>query len=125
MRGSTKTIGLLFFAVFIFALLLIGCEAANEGGSPERPKSVPHSAIWVGGADGGVFVAIRREETDPQGLYRASVYYESGELWYSGRLEMKPKGELLSLQDATEFLGWDGEVLYCADGRKLVAIDTD
>ena len=99
----------------LLAALIVGC-----GSMPPRPDTVPAGAFWVGGSDGGVFVQLAKEPSDPDQVYRAKIYYEKGELWYEGTLTLEPpNGPPVDIANAEAFSGWDGTQLILADGRTL------
>lgn len=103
--------------------VLQGCPGL-ESSAPERPAGVPATAVWVGGADGGVFVAVRERGEGPPGIYDAEIYWEGGELWYRGRLKLEPPGgRPVETDDASALSAWDGEALHLADGRAMKALD--
>lgn len=121
-RGRTRAVSLL--VVVAAAVVLQGCQA-GEHSAPERPAGVPASAVWVGGADGGVFVAIRRGAESTPGIYDAEIYFDGGDLWYRGRVQLEPPGgEPVATDDASALSAWDGESLHLADGRTMRALDT-
>ena len=75
---------------------------------PVRPTSVPPSAVWTGGADGGAFIdcRVRRD-----GLDDCTVYNDgTGDVWMKGTFELKG-----SVRGAT-----DSELRYSfADGEGI------
>lgn len=113
------------WTLVIAAALAVGCTAGETTPleAPPRPESVPEGAIWVGGLDGGVFIDVEKLAQDPPAIYRGTVYDEySGEVWFSGLLELDPPGGAVDLSMPGLFTGWDGEALYLEDGRALIAI---
>lgn len=107
----------------IAAAVVLSCRPAS--GPPARPAAVPASAIWIGGADGGIFLALDKKAGDPERVYDAVVYNDhSGEVWFKGKLQLSASPELApgSARDPKFFSGWDGERLYLADGRQLTAL---
>lgn len=46
--------------VFIFLIILNTPEVIIESDmtSPQKPESVPNSALWAGGVDGGNFITV-------------------------------------------------------------------
>ena len=103
-------------ALFTVAIssALLACTPVSDS-APEHPQRVPESAVWVGGADGGVFVLIEKEN----GEYQGAVYaMETGAIWYEGPLEYS--GEAGFDLDASEtYTAWDGDDLYLTNGERL------
>jgi hypothetical protein len=112
-------------AAFALALACVRIED-GEPVAPKRPKSVPQHASWCGGADGGVFIRMARS---PQpGLYTGTVYADvTGDIWYQGRFQLKPKGvsQTLDFTKPGWCKGWDGAQIILGDDRSLRALDTD
>lgn len=111
-----------FWPLMIFALLLSGCDIQSNGEStlpPERPEAVPETAIWIGGADGGVFIEV--SETDKENLYTGSVYHDhNGDVWYQG--EFKYTGDkAFEPDERSSYRSWDGTVLYLSNQGRLIA----
>lgn len=112
---------LVFSLIFPF---VNGCSekadsAANR--SPEdRPASVDKEAVWVGGADGGVYVLVTKLAGAAPDTYQARIYHANGDPWYQGALVLNPQGSKpLDLQDSKQYSGWDGDTLHLSDGRYL------
>jgi hypothetical protein len=102
------------------AVLLLNCRSSS--GPPPRPPPVPASAIWVGGADGGVFLVFDKKANDPKQIYDAAIYTEhSGDIWFKGKLRLSASPEIdpRVYRDPKFFSGWDGERLHLSDGRQL------
>lgn len=126
MKSVGRLVRSLAVALLIAPCVFLGCKAkrsASEAVIPARPTNVPTGAAWVGGADGGAFVVISHQATDPRHVYRGQVFHDTGSLWYSGRLSLEPPGsEPVTSVSPGLFTGWDGEALYLADGRSLTAM---
>lgn len=101
-----------------FALLLLfACQPVTSFEPQQRPEQVPTAALWVGGADGGVYVDISRDA----GNYSGTVYTDStGDIWYSGSFTYSGTAEF-DVKAAESYTGWDGEMLYLANGEQLQA----
>jgi hypothetical protein len=108
---------------FVVALLvlLMGCKVRFS--EPPRPSGVPKESLWVGGADGGVFVQIR-EVTKSNSMYRMVVYHgRTGEILFRGLAELRPAGKgRLNIDDPGSYSGWDGEKMILSDERTLEPI---
>lgn len=101
----------------IVILFLIACQPITSAGPELRPEPVPVSALWVGGADGGVYVDISRDDKN----YSGTVYTDStGDIWYSGSFTYSGTAEF-DVKSAESYTGWDGEMLYLANGEYLKA----
>ncbi|NOY84567.1 MAG: hypothetical protein GXO96_07075 [Nitrospirae bacterium] len=115
-----KTIA--FFLSFL--LFLVACTSNNA--TPPRPKSVPNDAMWIGGVDGGAWILLKKNQSDPEYIYRAEVYGDqAGNQWYIGRLEVIPNSQpSVPLGRAGAYGVWDGDRLLLEDGRVMRAIDS-
>ncbi|WP_028293947.1 hypothetical protein [Oceanobacter kriegii] len=101
----------------ILLALLPACDSTTEESSiRNKPSSVPESAFWVGGSDGGVYVFIEKLQNN---IYRSEIYNESGEAEYKGKLQLLPPGAL-EYTNKSIFQGWDGDTLYLSEDRRLV-----
>lgn len=121
-------------AIVCIALLVSACEQSQSSPATaettlaerSRPAAVVADAVWVGGADGGVYVSISRNTNLSAGEYQGTVYTQSGDLWYRGRFVLEPAGApTIDPKGTVEFSGWDGDTLYLTDGRRLVARDPE
>lgn len=102
---------------YIVLLILFGCQPVTSSEPEIRPEPVPVTALWVGGADGGVYVEINRNANS----YSGKVYTDStGDIWYSGSFTYSGTAEF-DVKAATSYTGWDGEMLYLANGEYLQA----
>lgn len=112
---SIKIIMLWLVVFFIF-----GCNIETKTQMPERPSSVPESAIWVGGPDGGVFVLVKKHIDVDDKIYLAKVYYVSGDIAYNGLMKLYPDGSSeFDVEKKESFVGWDGDNLYLSNNRCL------
>ena len=101
----------------IVILFLFACQPATSYEPELRPESVPVSALWVGGADGGVYVDISLDAEN----YSGTIYTDStGDVWYSGSFIYSGTAEF-DVNAAGSYTGWDGEMLYLANGEYLKA----
>jgi hypothetical protein len=109
------------FALFTLTLLVGGCRSRQGGVA--KPAGVPADAFRVGGADGGVYVELKKVASDPADSYQGTIFEErTGIVWYRGKLKLLPNGNAtIDVKDADLFSGWDGDALLLKDGRKLVA----
>jgi hypothetical protein len=103
--------------VFVLATVL-ACNSAS--GEPPRPAAVPKQALWIGGADGGAFVLLRKDPSDPAHVFHARVFHAHGEPWFTGALALPADDKgAVDIGRREAFAGWDGEKLILADGRTL------
>ena len=66
------------------AILLVAAIYTRSGYARPRPADVPQQAVWVGGADGGVWIHCDRIVYSPD-RYRCAIYFDStGERWDRG-----------------------------------------
>lgn len=59
----------------IISMLLFAC---NDG-KRQKPTSLPNNSEWIGGKDGGVWIAFKSE--NEHNHLEFSIYQESGSLW--------------------------------------------
>ncbi len=108
--------------LLVCSLAILGCTTPSPVSAPKRPAGVPADALWSGGADGGVFLRIAKKAGSPRLVYDVVVYNDfTGEVWFKGPMTLSAPGELeaRSLREPKTFGGWDGTLLYLADGRHL------
>jgi hypothetical protein len=114
-----KTIRNLASIFLSLSIFLSGCEVhIGTPETPSHPSSIPASATWVGGSDGGVFVLLSAVTPEAKGtVYEVKVFEPSGNLAYEGKLKLNSKSE--SPIESNLFDAWDGDTLYLKDGRSL------
>lgn len=104
-------------------IILSACEVNYpEIQAPPKPSSVPETALWVGGPDGGVFLDISKIT---QQKYSGSIYFDStGEIWFQG--EFKYTGDnSFDVSAKASYSFWDGDELFLTNNEKLTAINPD
>lgn len=102
-------------ALFIVGLSF-GCGKIEM--PPARPPSVPPSAVWAGGEDGGAWIDCQFDP-DVEADF-CSVYFDrSGELWARTHFVLSDSGVGVPVEDLS-FTGFDGLKIYLGDGRYLV-----
>lgn len=90
---------------------------------PPRPANVLPGALWVGGADGGVYVLVQKP-LKTRGRYRTQVFSSSGETVYQGLLQLSsPQLGPVAVNEVESYSAWDGDTLYLRDGRQLAAVN--
>jgi hypothetical protein len=98
--------------------------ALQTSQEPSRPASIPASAFWLGGADGGVFVSVAMASENTQRQYQASIYHATGDLWYRGRLSLEPlSAPAFDHRKPSSYTAWDGDTLHLENGGRLKALD--
>tara|TARA_R110002126_G_scaffold75469_23_gene188410 strand:+ start:14667 stop:14996 length:330 start_codon:yes stop_codon:yes gene_type:complete len=103
--------------IFLVTLCLFACQPVISNEPQARPAAVPIAALWVGGADGGVFVEISQNESG----YSGTIYTDStGEIWYHGNFTYSGNSQF-DVNSTASYTGWDGEKLYLANGEYLQA----
>jgi hypothetical protein len=92
--------------------------------APKRPARVPSQALWVGGADGGVFLVVSPVAASQSGLYDVQVYSDyDGSPLHRGRMRLQPtKRGPFAADQASSYSSWNGDVVHLADGRQLVSV---
>ncbi len=113
-----------FLSVAVAALLAgtVACSCKIRRVDPEppaRPASVPSTAIWAGGVDGGSFILL--EPTKKADQYVAKIYDDSvGDVTFDGVLQLDQHTTApLDVRSPKTFSFWDGDTLYLTDGRSL------
>ena len=102
-------------ATLIVFLFLFACQPVTSNEPQTRPAAVPIAALWIGGADGGVFVEISQDESS----YSGTIYTDStGEIWYRGNFTYSGNSQF-DVNSTASYTGWDGEKLYLANGEYL------
>ncbi|MBR5397705.1 MAG: hypothetical protein IK145_07635 [Bacteroidales bacterium] len=99
-------IGSIFFITLVSILLIVQHQPKK------RPESVPSSAVWKGGRDGGLWYELVSIKGD---TVRFRFYEDYGGLLVDDKAFIPDKGERLSLtsEDWAEFVGFfDGENVY-------------
>jgi hypothetical protein len=112
-------------ATLLAGTVAYSCKIRRVDSDPEppaRPASVPSTAIWAGGVDGGSFILL--EPTKKPDQYVAKIYDESvGEVTFDGVLQLNQQTAApLDVRSAKTFSFWDGDTLYLTDGRSLSPI---
>ncbi|MFL1485868.1 hypothetical protein [Marinobacter sp. LN3S78] len=101
--------------VVMLIFMLSACDVVPVS-DPEKPATVPESAFWVGGDDGGVFVTVSKKGES----YQGTIYWQDGEIWYEGPLEFSgEKGKEPDIDDPEIYMGWDGDDLLLQGGEAL------
>lgn len=72
------------------ALWFVVWNASKETGAPPRPGSVPESAEWVGGVDGGWWVVCRSKNPGSD-RYLCTTYFRNGKLGSYGEYVIRTK----------------------------------
>ncbi len=96
--------------------LLIGVLLSSQH-APVRPSVVPASAVWAGGADGGVFIDCspsRRGEPNPCTVYNDG----NGDVYMSGKYVLKGQ-ERGATAEELKFEAADGSRIYLEHGLTL------
>lgn len=114
------------YAIIVFISLgLLSCTQCNRQitKSPERPKSVPRSALFVGGVDGGNWYLIKKILLDTN--FEIEIYsHSSGELEIDTTFKLNADCPMKSMDSVTlakSINGYDGEkilLIIPENGRK-------
>jgi hypothetical protein len=103
--------------------LTAGCRAEPRVESPPRPRGVPSKAFWLGGPDGGVWIALLSKPGDSGRKAIAQVFRQNGSMSYAGVLVLTPEGTPpVDLTDHSQLAGWEGAGLRLKDGRILKVV---
>ena len=99
-----------------FILFLSACEPQSSYEPESRPSSVPEQALWIGGADGGIYLEISKTSDS---TYYSKIYFDStGEIWFEGNLTYEGN-KALEITNPEIFSFWDGDSLYLVNNEKL------
>jgi hypothetical protein len=99
-------------------ILFLYCSCKKS--SPPHPKGVPLSAVWVGGADGGVF--INCQSSSQNSGYRCTIFNDAtGDIVMSGFFERKSNrsGEV-----KPEYSSYDGQRIFLQDGDSMAPVSS-
>jgi hypothetical protein len=114
------TLILLFFIILVVIFLFKNIEVSSV--LPPRPQSIPISALWIGGPDGGVYVLVKNNNDGPD-IYDAEIYYSEGSISYKGKLVINTADSpQFNYNDTNSYSAWDGDTLYLQDGRLLTIV---
>ena len=104
------------FISLLLIFFLSGCEI--QFGEVEPPPSVPESALWVGGLDGGVYVDISKTNN----IYTGTIYADvTGVIIFQGEFKYTGNNDF-DVNDVNSYGGWDGDYLFLRNNEKLIAI---
>ena len=108
----------------LLIIFLSACEIHyGEVEPPPRPPSVPESALWTGGLDGGVFVDISKTKIPK--TYAGSIYADfTGVILFQGKFKYTGENDF-DVSDRFSYGAWDGDYLFLRNNEKLIAIHTD
>ena len=105
-------------------LLVTACRVAQ----PERPSSVPRSAKWAGGSDGGVWIDCEYTTKEPAVGYKCRVFHDTGQVWSQGDFSLArmtkegrefPAGPFV--EGSIDSYEWyDGMQIHVSEDRILV-----
>ena len=108
---------LIRIAILVMGIISGACDGHT---APPAPPSVPPSAEWVGGSDGGAFIDCMASEN--QSINTCTVYNDqTGDVWMSGAF-VRSGGKSGVLGQDLKYSGADGANIYLSDGSVLVPI---
>lgn len=103
--------------ITVFSFFLLACEPVTSYEPESKPDKVPSTAIWIGGADGGVYAVVNISESK----YFGTVYFEhNGDVWYDGGFTYTGK-KPFNVTDKSLYSSWDGDILHLVNGEQLIA----
>ena len=100
---------LLPLALLAALLVVLPWAGALGGGlaAPQRPASVPKSASWLGGPDGGVFFELSSTDSAKGRNYRGTIWRDHGRVWYRGPFHVQPANSApVDVKKSKQFAGW-------------------
>ncbi len=77
---------IILYFLSVFCILVITCKSNSI---PKKPDLVPNEANWLGGADGGVWVYIKKKLNTEQ--YLINIYTDAGNLWVEDTFRIEDK----------------------------------
>ena len=112
---------------FLICILLglVGCSGSPD---PARPNSLPSTAVWAGGADGGAWIDCHPIAKEPHAEYECTTYQESGVIWSSGHFIVAERRDnryeypaaVVFPQAPSRYEWYDGRQICVQEGRFLV-----
>jgi hypothetical protein len=106
----------------LLSLLLTACNQ-GEVKPPPRPSTVPTSAIWSGGSDGGAWYACSFSAKDSNAC---SIYSDDGTLWIRAHYRLQDEKRAATISEFqhpfVDFIP-DVRTIYLEGGKKMVRID--
>lgn len=105
-------------------LLMIGIcfmtACATEPTVPPHPKSVPASAVWAGGTDGGAFIECSYDSETR--LNKCTAYNDhTGEIETTGTFKIAGPSRA-NEADKFRYSAFDGNRIYLMDGSILTKV---
>jgi len=114
--------------IFIFFIIFNPPEIIIEDkiSSPKKPESVPNTALWAGGIDGGNFIFVKTYKHEEK-LFFAQIYNDfSGEIEYEGLVKYFGSKNITDLLNNPSFYrGWDGDSLHLIDGEIMTIYSSE
>jgi len=105
-------------------LILASCSNSNDNNEGHtRPDSIPKTALWVGGVDGGIYLEIKKDQNDKPNIYSGVIYHSSGDIDFKGKLSINNNEPSFEYNNSESYSSWDGDILYLRDGRELIIIN--
>lgn len=116
-------------AAAVMCASLAACD--HESSARSRPSTVPATAVWAGGADGGAWITCMPLDRKPY-RYRCFTYNDqSGSIWAEGEYVLrsaqwneKTKGASFSpvadVPTQLKYTSFDGEIIRLAHPLVLV-----
>lgn len=98
--------------------------AGGEAPQPSEPLQTSAQQTreaWVGGADGGVWVLLRR--TGDRTFFGCIIHDDGRTVWYRGGFRLDEPSRTATSLNALSFAGWDGSRLLLAGGGHLDPVD--
>jgi len=80
---------------------LLSCSKAEK----HKHSSIPSKAIWIGGVDGGCWVAFT-SLTDNS--FKATIFYEDGKIWEKGLFKKKGNCNVNRYNIIEKIIAFDG-----------------
>lgn len=85
-------------------VLLTACDS-NER---KRPTTIPQSAVWKGGADGGCWILFKSISSEKLDLI---IFYENGGVWEEGIYQKEGSCNVQADELANTIIGFNGQEL--------------
>lgn len=84
---------------------------------PERPESVPQSAAWIGGVDGGAWIECSLDN-EKRANWCTAWSDQTGAVWARTYFVLRDSGEPVP-ESELRYSGFSGTYIELADGRVM------
>jgi len=99
-------------------------QATDRKRTKDFDNKIPAGAFFVGGADGGVYVTIKKENN--KNIYNAIIYSDGQKkiILFKGKLQLNTSKKI-DYKNPKIYSAWDGDILYLTNGDYLKVYDKE